>query len=1039
MPFEQYKTQVLLLHSQQGILDTLSAGFNDKFSVHCATTGSEALNTLGETPIHVIVSAQDLPGMSGLEALREAKKRSPDTIGILLAGADKSDGLEALVGDKEVFQIVRGNVTPESLLSVVESATQRVRLLALAESANDNAANVDEPMMSESIVMETSENGSLIISDGTGRMPALKPQKIDLTPDRGAREVDLLVMTRDEEFLATISDSARGLHHLHHAVTPTQAEDFVRDKKVGVLITDAAMVGSEVENLIHKLRTARSRMVAIVAGRRDDGEMLMDLINRGHVYRFLLKPVSPGRARLAIEASVKHHIEAPDAAFRPKPPGRRATRPLARAKPAAKPTPAPTPKPATKPAPRPAPKQAAKQARKPQARPPVPKPPQRPATKPVTRKKGEAAPRIEPVISAPSATDRLYDAGNARQKIRATMTGIADSVDRTVQASGEAVADAVSSALAPARKHGMLGIVCASIAACAIGVWVYLNWESVAPHLTPAVPAALEEDAAPRETETVATVVESDIRVPLPRAEVQPEAETAVPSYQALLDEARLARGAGNLIEPAGDNAVERYLAVLEEAPDDPVVAEEFQNVVEQVLGMAEAAILEQEIEDAGAALAMLRLADPGNSRLAFLDAQLTQIRLRATVDEARVAIRDGLFEDAGRLISEARRLAGGASAEIDSLSEELAAARSRQKVDEVLGLAGEHLAAGNLVTPSNNNARYYYELALSNDPDNQAAQQGLTIVASKLVLRAREAIDDGRLEDAGRLLGGARELDPSSSELAASSKALDSALEGRAEAERQAEAARLAELERQAEDARLAEIRRQEEEARLERIREAERQNTEQVASAAATTSELGVAGSKVRNSGGNVAPASGGNVASPPAAPRTPPKRSVQGNAGAAPAPEAGQSEAADMPSITMPLTAGVAEGARTFGMDASASRTSLPGNQAQAASAAAPQNDAARDTAVPISSLTRTNYVAPDYPRSAQRRNLSGSVDLMFTVSTIGTVKDVHVIKGEPEGVFDLAAIDAVSQWRFDPVIEDGVALEKRTAVRLSFNLE
>ena len=42
----------------------------------------------------------------------------------------------------------------------------------------------------------------------------------------------------------------------------------------------------------------------------------MDLINRGKVYRFLLKPVSPGRARLAIEASAKHHLEAPDAAFK---------------------------------------------------------------------------------------------------------------------------------------------------------------------------------------------------------------------------------------------------------------------------------------------------------------------------------------------------------------------------------------------------------------------------------------------------------------------------------------------------------------------------------------------------------------------------------------------------------------------------------------------------------------------------------------------------------------------------------------------------
>ena len=89
-----------------------------------------------------------------LEALREAKKRSQDTIGILLAGTDKQDGLEALVGDQEVFEIVRGAVTPDALIELIESANQRVRLMALAESANDTRANVDEPV-AENIVIET--------------------------------------------------------------------------------------------------------------------------------------------------------------------------------------------------------------------------------------------------------------------------------------------------------------------------------------------------------------------------------------------------------------------------------------------------------------------------------------------------------------------------------------------------------------------------------------------------------------------------------------------------------------------------------------------------------------------------------------------------------------------------------------------------------------------------------------------------------------------------------------------------------------------
>ncbi|MEE8426700.1 MAG: hypothetical protein V3S15_05400, partial [Woeseiaceae bacterium] len=338
MPLDRFNTQVLLLHSERGTLDDLSAGFDERYTVHCVTSGTEALNTLGDTPIHVIVSAQELPGMSGVEALREAKKRSPKTIGILLASME--DDLEALVGDEEIFQIVRGGISPKELGKLIDNATQQLRLMALAKSANDNSARVDVPT-SEHIVMETAENGSAIISDGTGRMYALDPTKISSSIAVGARTIDVLILTTDDEFLGTIKGSVRGLHNIHHASTLKQAEQALKKSNVGVAVVDAAMIGSNIEKLTQHLRDSQKRLVSIVAGRRDDGEMLMDLINRGKVYRFLMKPVSAGRARLAIEASVKHHLEAPDSAFKAAPKSRWAPKFVSLGLPKAKPTPDP--------------------------------------------------------------------------------------------------------------------------------------------------------------------------------------------------------------------------------------------------------------------------------------------------------------------------------------------------------------------------------------------------------------------------------------------------------------------------------------------------------------------------------------------------------------------------------------------------------------------------------------------------------------------------------------------------------------------------
>jgi TonB family protein len=967
VPLEHFKTQVLLLHSQQSTLDALSTGFGDRYAVHVATSGAEALTTLGETPIHVIVSAQDLPGMSGLEALREAKKRSPDTIGILLAGSARDDGLEALVSDKEVFQIVRGAVTPDTLMQLIDQATKRVRLLTIAESANDHAADVDEPA-GEHIVMETSENGATIISDGTGRMRALKPQKVQLASHVGGRDVDVLVLTKDEEFLATIRESSRGLHNVHPANTLAQAEAIARNHKVGILVTDAAMIGSDIESIAARLRAEVPRLVAIVAGRRDDGELLMELINRGHVYRFLLKPVSPGRARLAIEASVKHHLEAADSAFRNKASGEA---------------------PAT-------PRPAAAQAAKPQAQKPQPQPQKPKAQKPAEAKRSDKS--VEPVIrptetnkpapgkapeeQAPAAqeVDRLDSAFGESGRLTRTMNGIAASAGQSVSAASDSMAKFARVLLQP--KLLAIGAT-AIVALVAIGWWLT---RPEIPAVDPADVAEVEESVPASTPESTPTFGETAIPLQDPPATpsgLPADPASTAPPYQALLEEARIAREAGEIVAPAGSSALELYIAALELATDEPVLRDELGQTVDDAIGIIEQALLEQRGDDAAVALRMVQSADPDNPRLAFLGAQVTQLELRTRIESARAAIREVRIEDAARAIAAARSLAGTDTAEIDALSQELARVRSEQRVDDVLALAGQRLAENALTAPDNDNARYYYDLALSNDPGNTTAQQGIAIVAGKLVLRAREAIDGGRLDDAERILQDAGDLDAGSSELASSIVALANARAAQEEAERQAQA---------------------EQQAAAERV--------------ASSDDSASMAGAVFE-------PASIGGLS--PAAP------------GAGGTARAARDELAEQP-----LTAARRKADPVADPDEAVSSTQRTAGERGPGTSHDSGNDSSRSEPgaagfVAISSLERTNYVAPRYPRMAQRRGITGWVDISFTVTTDGSVTGIEVMNSDPADIFDDSASNAVSEWRFEPPMQNGMPVERRVAVRMMFNLE
>ena len=64
--------------------------------------------------------------------------------------------------------------------------------------------------------------------------------------------------------------------------------------------------------------------------------------------------------------------------------------------------------------------------------------------------------------------------------------------------------------------------------------------------------------------------------------------------------------------------------------------------------------------------------------------------------------------------------------------------------------------------------------------------------------------------------------------------------------------------------------------------------------------------------------------------------------------------------------------------------------------------------------------------------------GWVELDFTVAESGVVKDIVVHAASTPGVFEDAAIRALSQWRFKPVLRDAKNVAQRARVRIRFAL-
>lgn len=80
-----------------------------------------------------------------------------------------------------------------------------------------------------------------------------------------------------------------------------------------------------------------------------------------------------------------------------------------------------------------------------------------------------------------------------------------------------------------------------------------------------------------------------------------------------------------------------------------------------------------------------------------------------------------------------------------------------------------------------------------------------------------------------------------------------------------------------------------------------------------------------------------------------------------------------------------------------------------------------------------------IPPTYPVEARRRKIEGWVRVEMTVLENGSVADVKVKSAEPAGVFEQAAVAAISQWKFSPAMENGKPVRRRAGQTLKFELD
>jgi DNA-binding NtrC family response regulator len=120
--------RVLLVDDEVDFVKTLAKRLKrNELSVQAVHNGEDALRHLADNPTDVVVLDMKMPGMDGIEALREIKARQPIVEVIMLTG---HASVEAAIGGMELgaFDYLMKPVEFEELLYKIQDAHRKKSL-----------------------------------------------------------------------------------------------------------------------------------------------------------------------------------------------------------------------------------------------------------------------------------------------------------------------------------------------------------------------------------------------------------------------------------------------------------------------------------------------------------------------------------------------------------------------------------------------------------------------------------------------------------------------------------------------------------------------------------------------------------------------------------------------------------------------------------------------------------------------------------------------------------------------------------------------
>jgi len=293
-PKQSVRPRVLFIDDERRVLNSMRIMFRKEYETFFAENGPDALGIIKSQDIDVIVCDHRMPQMTGVEVLARARRLSPRSVRILLTGYADLNAVEGSINESEVFRFLTKPCAPDELkrtLALAASLAQETQVSAVPAPDDKPGTATRQPLGVASVVPD---DGAMQPGQATQAM----------VPRKG---LSVLVFSTDPAIVEVARLATRGRIPVYYASNIVQVVKLLEEHQPGVLLTDISEDRSTIQSMTARLKAHLPQLVTIAISAHRDVLDMVWLINHGQIFRFLRKPLSPGRCAVSLKAGLEHH------------------------------------------------------------------------------------------------------------------------------------------------------------------------------------------------------------------------------------------------------------------------------------------------------------------------------------------------------------------------------------------------------------------------------------------------------------------------------------------------------------------------------------------------------------------------------------------------------------------------------------------------------------------------------------------------------------------------------------------------------------